>query len=85
MEKVDSIMKKEVGLYVCVIADYNGITNHCIGIDFERNLIYDAVDLKTKWLKKENIELSTGVYDNNISGGFAGFADVAEIVKKQGK
>ena len=41
--------------------------------------------MKAKWLTKENIECSAGVYENDVSGGFAGFADVAEIVKKRGK
>ena len=42
--------------------------------------------MKAKRLTKENIESSTGVYyENDVSGGFAGFADVAEIVKKRGK
>ena len=36
-------------------------------------------------LTKENIEYCTGVYKNDVSCGFSGFADVAEIVKKQGK
>ena len=78
-------MKKDEGLFVCVLADLNASTNHCIGIDCKWRLIYDAVDLKAKRLTKENIESSTGVYENDVSGGFAGFADVAEIVKKQGK
>ena len=78
-DRVDNIMKKDKGLFVCVLADYNGSTNHCIGINCETNLIYDAVDLKAKRLTKENIECSTGVYENDVSGGFA---DVAEIVKK---
>ena len=67
------------------LADHNGSTNHCIGIDCKSRLIYDAVDLKAKRLTKENIECSTGVYENDVSGGFAGFADVSEIVKKLGK
>ena len=78
-------MMKDKGLFVCVLADYNGSTNHCIGIDCETNLIYDAVDLKAKSLTKENIEYSTGLYENDVNAGIAGFADVAEIVKKRGK
>ena len=85
MQKVDYVMMQDKGLFICVIADYNGSTNHCIGIDCGKNMIYDAVDLKAKWLTKANIEFSTGVYDNNVGGGFAGFADVAKIVRKQGK
>ena len=84
-EKIDNIMKKDEGLFACVLADYNGSTNHCIGINCETNLIYDAVDLKAKKLTKENIEYSTGVYENDVNAGIAGFADVAEIVKKRGK
>ena len=84
-DRIDNIMKKDEGLFVCVLADYNGSTNHCIGINCETNLIYDAVDLKAKSLTKENIEYSTGVYENDVNAGIAGFADVAEIVKKRGK
>ena len=81
-DRVDNRMKKDKGLFVCVLADLNASTNHCIGIDCKLRLIYDAVDLKAKRLTKENIECSTGLYENDVSGGFAGFADVAEIVKK---
>ena len=84
-DRVDSIMKKEAGLFVCVLADNNASTNHCIGINCESRLIYDAVDLKAKRLTKENIEYSAGLYENDVSGGFYGFAAVAEIVKKRGK
>ena len=84
-DRIDNIMKKDEGLFVCVLADYNGSTNHCIGINCETHLIYDAVDLKAKSLTKENIEYSTGLYENDVSAGIAGFLDVAEIVKKRGK
>ena len=84
-ERIDNIMKKDKGLFVCVLADYNGSTNHCIGINCETHLIYDAVDLKAKSLTKENIEYSTGLYENDVNAGITGFADVAEIVKKRGK
>ena len=36
-------------------------------------------------MTKEIIERSTGVNENDVSGDFAGFADVTEIVKKRGK
>ena len=79
------MIKRDEGLFVCVLADSKESTNHCIGIDCKSHLIYDAVDLKVKKLTKENIEYSTGLYENGVSAGFAGFADVAEIVKKRGK
>ena len=84
-ERADNIMKKDKGLFICVLDDYNASTNHYIGIDCKSRLIYDAVDLKAKRLTKENIECSTGVYENDVSAGIAGFADVAEIAKKRGK
>ena len=61
-DRIDNIMKKDEGLFVCVLADLNASTNHCIGIDCKSRLICDAVDLKAKRLTKKNIECSTGVY-----------------------
>ena len=84
-DRVDNIMKRDKGLFLCVLADLNASQNHCIGIDCKSHLIYDAVDLKVKKLTKENIEYCTGLYENGVSAGFAGFANVAEIVKKRGK
>ena len=60
-------MKKDKGLFVFALADMNSSTNHCIGIDCEVNMTYDAVDLKVKWLTRKNIECSTCVYDDNIT------------------
>ena len=70
---------------MCVLSDINISTNHCIGIGCKTQLMYDAVDLKAKQLTKENIEYSAGMYENNSSGGFAGFPAVGELVKKRGK
>ena len=84
-DRADNMMKRDEGLFVCVLADLNASTNHCVGIDCKFYLIYDAVDLKAIFLTKDNIEYSAGVYENDVSGGFAVFADVADIVKKQGK
>ena len=60
-ERADNIMKRDSGLFVCVLSDINGSTNHCIGIDCKTRLMYDAVDLKAKRLTKENIEYSAGM------------------------
>ena len=54
-DRADNIMKKDKELFVCVLADLNANTNHCIGIDCKSRLIYDAIDLKAKRLTKENI------------------------------
>ena len=32
-ERFDNIMKKDKGLFVCVLDDLNASTNRCIGID----------------------------------------------------
>ena len=83
--KTDTMMKRDEGLFVCVLDNLNTSTNNYIGIDCKSRLIYYTVDLKAKNLTKENIEYSAGVYDNDVSDDFAGFTDVAEIVKKQDK
>ena len=72
-------------MFVSVLVDLIASTNHCIDISCKSRLIYDDVDLKAKRLTKENIEYNAGVYENDVSGGFTGLVDVAEIVKIQGK
>ena len=54
-DRADNIMKRDEELFVCILADLNASTNHCIGIDRKSHFIFNAVDLKAKRLTKENV------------------------------
>ena len=82
-KRLQVLMKKKTGYFVCVIEDMNGAGNHCVGVDCVEQLIYDTVCLKPMKLTMANFIKCAGQYDNSVNGGILGLLDIAQIEKKR--
>merc|ERR1712232_1152216 len=79
LKRVEILMRRGYGRYICVLEDVNGARNHCIGVDCQERLIYDLVCVKPMRLTMANLVRCTGQYDNMVSGGFTGLSEIVQV------